>query len=98
MENTFKFYLHGFEIFGCYNIGDDIFYIESLQSGPVWSCGCRRQRGSVFSCSRRRQSGSVLSCSRRQETPARSIFEFDECETIAREGQGKDGRNDAQFR
>ena len=59
MENTFKFYLRGFEMLGYYNIGDDILYTESLQSGPVWSCGCRRQSGPVWSCGRRRQSGPV---------------------------------------
>ena len=95
MDKTFKFkfYPHDFQIFDNYciggfiDIGDDTLYIdESLQSVPVWSCGCRRQSDSVFSCSRRRKSGLVLSYSRRQETPARSIFEFDECETTAREG------------
>ena len=49
MENTFefKFYPHGFNISGYYHfggyydIGDDTIYIdESLQSAPVWSCGC----------------------------------------------------------
>ena len=48
-----------------------------IQSGPVWSCG------------RRRQSRPVWSCGRRQKTPAGSIDKFYECETtgfIAREG------------
>ena len=107
MENTFKFkfYPHDFNLFGFIDIGgyiggfidivDDIggFIDESLQSAPEWSCGCRPQSDSVFSCSRRCKSGSELSCSRQQETPARSIFEFDECETIAREGQGEDVRD-----
>ena len=91
-------YIGGFVDIGDYiggfiDIGDEALYIdESLQSAPLWSCGCRRQSDSVFSCSRRRKSGSVFSCSRRQEARARSIFEFHECVATAHEGQGKDVR------
>ena len=95
-ENSFIAFPSGseFVIGGFLDIGDDTLYIDKfLQSAPVWSCGCRRQSRSVFSCSGRRQSGSVFSCSHRQETPARSIFDFDECETSAREGQRKDVRD-----
>ena len=53
------------------------FFDISSQSGPVFSCGCRRQIGPVFSCARRR------------ESPAGSIDKFYEYEAggrVAREG------------
>ena len=40
-----------------------------IQSGPVWSCG------------RRRQSGPVWSCDRQRKTPAGSIDKFNDCQT-----------------
>ena len=48
-----------------------------IQSGPVLSCGCRRQSGPVWSCVRQRK------------TPAGTIDKFYEYETtgqVAREG------------
>ena len=65
----------------------DVFVNELLdiyiQSGPVFSCGCRHQSGPVFSCARRR------------ETPAGSIDRFYEYDARAGQcsaalaGQGK---------